>query len=233
VAVTAEATFTMGNMATTVEPKTREVTAGPESGPPWYQRYQRPLLIALAVLAVAAIVAWFIIASAKRKEQFAARSLNQARAAAEAGNLPLASSELQRLITTYKGTDAAVEAVITLNQVRMVNGQSELAAVGLREFIASKPPAKYLPPAYGLLGAALENSKRWADAADAYNHASSSAEVPYLKANYLVDAGRAFREAGRTADAAKAYRTIIEKYSDSPSFTEAQVRLAELTSGKM
>ena len=80
----------------------------------------------------------------------------------------------------------------------MVNGQSELAAVGLREFIASKPPAKYLPPAYGLLGAGLENSKRWAEAADAYNQASSSSDVPYLKANYLVDAGRALREAGRT-----------------------------------
>jgi TolA-binding protein len=187
----------------------------------------------LGLLAVGAIVAWFIITSGKRKEQFAARSLNQARAAAEAGNLPLASSELQRLITTYKGTDAALEAAITLNQVRMVNGQSELAAVGLREFIASKPPAKYLPPSYGLLGAALENSKRWAEAAGAYNQASNSAEVPYLKANYLVDAGRALREAGRTADAAKAYRTIVEKYSDTPSFTEAQVRLAELTSGKM
>jgi TolA-binding protein len=223
----------VGNMATTVEPKTQAVTTGPEAGPPWYQRYQRALLVGLSVLAVGAIVAWFIIASGKRKEQFAARSLNQARAAAEAGNLPLASSELQRLITTYKGTDAALEAVITLNQVRMVNGQSELAAVGLREFIASKPPAKYLPPSYGLLGAALENSKRWAEAAEAYNQASNSAEVPYLKANYLVDAGRALREAGRTADAAKAYRTIVEKYSDTPSFTEAQVRLAELTSGKM
>src|SRR6185369_8137139 len=153
----------------------------------------------------ASLITRFTVTSGRRKEQFAARSLNQARAAAEAGNLPLASSELQRLITTYKGTDAAVEAVITLNQVRMVNGQSELAAVGLREFIASKPPAKYLPPAYGLLGAAQENSKRWAEAADAYNKASSSAEIPYLKANYLVDAGRAWREAGRTADAAKAY----------------------------
>src|SRR3954454_12720121 len=138
------ATFTSGIEATTPSAKTREVTAGPDAGPPWYQRYQRPLLIALGVLAVGAIVTWFIIASSKRKEQFAARSLNQARAAAEAGNLPLASSELQRLITTYKGTDAASEAVISLNQVRMINGKSELAAVGLREFIASKPPAKYL-----------------------------------------------------------------------------------------
>jgi len=41
----------MENMATTVEPKTREVTTGPESGPPWYQRYQRPLLIALGLAA--------------------------------------------------------------------------------------------------------------------------------------------------------------------------------------
>jgi outer membrane protein assembly factor BamD (BamD/ComL family) len=178
-------------------------------------------------------VTWFILASAKRKEQLAARSLNQARAAAEAGNLPLASSELQRLITTYKGTDAAVEAVITLNQVRMVNGQSELAAVGLREFIASKPPAKYLPPAYGLLGAALENAQKWTDAGDAFSNASKAADLEYLKAQYLIDAGRAYREGGKTQQATAAYREVVQKYSKSSSMTEAQVRLAELTDGKM
>jgi outer membrane protein assembly factor BamD (BamD/ComL family) len=201
--------------------------------PPWYERHRRALLVVLGLVAVAAILTWFILASGKRKEQFATRGLNQARAAAESGNLPLASSELQRLITTYKGTDAAREAVITLNQVRMVNGQSELAAVGLREFLATKPPAKYLPPAYGLLGAALENAKRWGEAAEAYTQASNSADVPYLKATYLVDAGRGYREAGRNAEATRAYRTVLEKYADSPSFTEAQVRLAELTAGKM
>jgi outer membrane protein assembly factor BamD (BamD/ComL family) len=221
-------------MATTVEAKTRESVPAPIGSPqPWYRDRQRYLLAALIVLAAAVIVGWFVVASGKRKEQFAARSLNQARAAVEAGNLPLASSELQRLITTYKGTDAANEAVITLNQVRMVNGQSELAVVGLREFLATKPAAKYVAPAYGLLGAALENAKRWADAANAYNQASNAAEAPYLKGTYLVDAGRAFRQAGKAEEAARAYRTILEKYPDSPSFTEAQIRLAELTSGKM
>jgi predicted negative regulator of RcsB-dependent stress response len=220
-------------MATTVEAKTRQQTPAPVAVPPWYQVHQRKLLVVLILLAAAAIVGWFVMASGRRKEEFAARSLNQARSAAEAGNLPLASSELQRLITTYKGTDAANEAVITLNQVRMVNGQSELAAVGLRDFLATKPAAKYLAPANGLLGAALENAKRWADAATAYTQASNTAEVPYLKATYLLDAGRAFAEAGRAEDAARAYRTILEKYPDSPSFTEAQVRLAELTGGKM
>src|SRR4051812_45340768 len=103
-------------MATTVEAKTREQTPAPVAAPPWYRVHQRKLAIALILVAAAALVAWFVVASGKRKEQFAARSLNQARAAAEAGNLPLASSELQRLITAYKGTDAANEAVITLNQ---------------------------------------------------------------------------------------------------------------------
>jgi outer membrane protein assembly factor BamD (BamD/ComL family) len=187
----------------------------------------------LALIAATLVVGWFVLASGKRKEQFAAKSLNQARTAAEAGNLPLASSELQRLITTYQGTDAASEAVITLNQVRMINGQSELAAVGLREYLAKKPAQKYVAPAYGLLGAALENSKRWNEAADAYSQAANAAELDYLKASYLVDAGRAYREAGKTAEAERAYRTVLEKYPKSPRFTEAQVRLAELTDGRM
>ncbi|HEU5303696.1 MAG TPA: tetratricopeptide repeat protein [Gemmatimonadales bacterium] len=187
----------------------------------------------LIVALVVALVGWFVMASGERKERFAARSLNQARSAAEAGNLPLASSELQKLIAAYKGTDAAHEAVITLNQIRLINGQGELAVVGLREFLAGDPPAQYVTPARGLLAAALENSKRWAEAGQAYTEASNSADVEYLKAQYLVDAGRAYRMGGKVEEAVRAYRTVAEKYPESPSFTEAQVRLAELTDGKM
>jgi outer membrane protein assembly factor BamD (BamD/ComL family) len=219
-------------MATTVEAQSQAQPAAPAPRRPWYKDRQRLGLAILILLIAAAIVGWFVLASTKRKEEFAARSLNQARAAAEAGNLPLASSELQRLITTYRGTDAANEAVITLNQVRMVNGQSELAAVGLREYLSANPPAKYRAPAYGLLGVALENAKRWAEAARAYTQASEAGEVPYLKATYLVDAGRAFRLADSTQAAVRTYRTVLEKYAETSSYTEAQVRLAELTAGR-
>ena len=220
-------------MATMVEATTREPTAATATPTPWY-RDKRRLIGAVSVLVLLlAVVVWVVLASGRRKEEFAARSLNQARATAEAGNLPLASSELQRLIETYRGTDAATEAVITLNQVRMVNGQSELAAVGLRDFLAKKPPRKYLAPAYGLLGTALENSKRPAEAAEAFANASKSADLDYLKARYLIDAGRAYRSAGKTKEAEVAYREVIERHPKSSSFTEAQVRLAELTDGKM
>src|SRR5918997_1378633 len=220
-------------MATTVEPTRAQTAAAPAVSTPWYKNRPRYIIAAAAIVAAIAVVAWFIVASGKRKEEFAARSLNQARTAAEAGNLPLASSELQKLISAYKGTDAADEAVITLNQVRMINGQSELAVVGLREFLGGNPPEQYRTPASGLLGAALENVKKWEEAAKAYAEASNTAEVDDLKAQYLVDAGRAYRMGGKLEDAARVYRTILQKYPQSSSVTEAKVRLAEITDGKM
>jgi outer membrane protein assembly factor BamD (BamD/ComL family) len=221
------------DMATTVQPTTRERTSPPPADTPWYRDRNRQLVAIAAAVLAAGLIAWFVVTSGRRKEEFAARSLNQARATAEAGNLPLASSELQKLIATYKGTDAASEAVITLNQVRLVNGQSELAAVALREFLATKPDAKFLAPTYGLLGQAYESAQKWMDAGQAFTNASRGADLEYLKAQYLVDAGRAFREGGKTQEAIAAYREVVQKYPKSSSMTEAQVRLAELTDGKM
>ncbi len=155
-------------MATTVAATSTREAIGTAPDAPWYRDRNRQITAAAIAVALVALVGWFVVASGKRKEEFAARSLSQARHTAEAGNLPLASSELQKLIQTYKGTDAASEAVITLNQVRLVNGQGELAAVGLRDFLGTNPPKQYLAPANGLLGAALENSRKWSDAGDAF-----------------------------------------------------------------
>jgi TolA-binding protein len=48
-----------------------------------------------------------------------------------------------------------------------------------------------------------------------------------------VDAGRAYRNAGKVDEARKAYATVLADYGDTPSKTEATVRLAELTKGQM
>lgn len=220
-------------MATTVEARSQGQATPAAAPTPWYRDRNRLGVAAGVAVILIAVLAWFMVTSDRRKEEFAQRGLNQARTAAEAGNLPLASSELQKVIDTYRGTDAATEAVLTLNQVRMVNGQSELAAVGLRDFLAAGPDEKYLAPANGLLGAALENGKRFADAGAAYEAASRTATLDYLRARYLIDAGRAYRAAGQDQKAVAAFRTVIEKHPESSSFTEAQVRLAELTDGKM
>jgi outer membrane protein assembly factor BamD (BamD/ComL family) len=185
-----------------------------------------------AVVAIALIV-WLVVMSGQRKEAFASRALDQARGIAESGNLPLAATELQKITTTYSGTRAAQEAVISLNQVRLVNGQYELAAIGLQDFLKSGPEPYFRATANGLLGRALENAKRPVDAARAYVDASQAAEVEYLKADYLMDAGRAYRDGGEKAKALEVYQRVLKDYPKSSSKIEAEVRVAELTAQAM
>ena len=192
---------------------------------------RRMALIAAGAVVVVLAGVWFWKASADRKETFASRAVQQARLAAEQGNLPLAASELQKVTQTYSGTRSAVEAMLVLNQVRMVNGQTELAVVGLKEFIAKNPPMEYRVPAYGLLGVALENTKKPLEAAEAYEQASTGAQVDYLKADYLLQAARAWRDGGKPELAIKDYQKVIDSYSKTPALNEAQVRLAEMTVG--
>lgn len=226
-------------MATTVEPTKM---TDPIPTPIAVAEVDAPLLtpaalkrlgIALGAVLVIAMGAWIAVSSGKRKEAFAAQQLTKAREAAEGGNLAVASSEFQKVIDTYGGTAAASEAVIAMNQLRLSNGQSALAIDELKKFVAGSAEPTFKAAGYGLLGAALENTGKPAEAAEAYGQAASTAPAEYLKAEYLLGRGRALRLAGKPEDAATTYRQIIEQMKESPSVTEAQVRLAELTTGKM
>lgn len=199
----------------------------------WLREPQNRYLAAGLGVALLGLIVWFVMMSGRRKEDFASRALDQARAAAEQGNLPLAASEFQKVISTYGGTAAAQEAVINLNQVRLINGQQELAAVNLQDFLKGNPDPQFRAPAYGLLGRALENSKRPAEAAAAYENASKAAEFEYLKADLLLDAARAYANAGEKDKAIASYRSVIKDYPKSSSRIEAEIRLAELTAGAM
>lgn len=220
-------------MATTVAATTTGRPAHISESKPWYQDRIRHLGVGLGVIALILLGIWFVRESGRRKEAQATNRLSSALALADRGNLPQAAAELQRVIQIYDGTEAATEAVIALNQVRIASGQGELAVNNLKEFVAKNPPVRYAASAYGLLGSAQENTKRFADAAQSFEQAAAKAELDYLKASYLVDAGRAYHEAGKDQDAIRVYRTVVEKYSQAPAATEAEVRLGELTAGAM
>jgi len=215
-------------------------TKSPSSTPPgaagWTEQPRNRLLLgagAAATLLVAGAILVFF--SGRRKEQFAARALSQAMQVAETGNLALASSDLQKVVSTYAGAPAAQQATIVLNQIRMINGQQELAISGLQDFLKGRPaPApEYVVEANGLLGAALENANRPAEAAEAYLAGAKAAKDDFMQAELLSQAGRAFRNAGNTERAVEVYRMIVKDHPKSPSLLEAQARLAEITKGAM
>ncbi len=194
----------------------------------WVTANARYLAVGAGVLAAVVLVTWFLAASARRKETFARQSLEQAWGAAEAGNVPQASAELQRIATSFAGTDAAIEAALTLNRTRLAAGQHQLAVDDLRRLLQSGPPARFVAPANMLLGAGLESLGQPAEAAEAYMAASTTAEMDHAKAEALLGAGRAYRAAGSADKARGAYQEIIRDYRETAAFPVAEIRLGEM-----
>jgi TolA-binding protein len=219
-------------MATTVEARPIKPDAAAAEATPWYRDRTRQLAVAVGALVLVALGIWLVISSGRRKEAFAQRMLSQAIATADRGNYGQASAELQRVVQTYRGTEAAGEAVLALNWVRLNNNQGAIAVQDLRAFIATNPPPRLAAAANALLGGAEENAGRYAEAAAAYENAARTSDMANLQASHLIDAGRGYRLAGKRDDAIRVYRSVVEKYANTPSFAEAQVRLAELTAGQ-
>jgi tetratricopeptide (TPR) repeat protein len=182
------------------------------------------------ILVVGVLLFVWTLSTNRRSEEIASRELQGARFAFENQNLPLAASELARVVENYSGTNAAEEGRLLLANVRMLQGQPQQAIEMLRDYAPGAGRA-FRSPAYGLLGAAYENTGRFREAAEAYEKGSEAARLDFQKAQMLSDAGRAWTSSGDIARAIAAYKRIINDFPKEGMVTEAKVRLGELTKG--
>jgi predicted negative regulator of RcsB-dependent stress response len=196
----------------------------------WVKRHKQAAAYVGAAVAIAAVLFVWNLLSTRTAERSAGRQLEQGRLALASRNYGLAASVLSQVVENYNGTHAAEEGNILLAQARLAQGQSQQAIDLLRGF-GPKASRDYRAQAFGLLGAAYENAARPRDAGTAYQRAADAAQYPFLRAQFLSDAGRAWLAAGDTSQALTAYRTIVQKLDSSSAATEAKVRLGELTKG--
>ncbi|MSR07501.1 MAG: tetratricopeptide repeat protein [Gemmatimonadetes bacterium] len=194
----------------------------------WVRTNRRTAATGAVVLALIAGGTWFWWSARERRENFAERALSSARGSAEAGNLPLATSDLARLVSTYGGTRAAQEAALLLAQVRLVQGQATLVVADLQRFVSSGPREEFRGPAHGLLGSALEETGQFADASRAFQAASDATPYSGVKAQYLLDAGRSATASGDTMQAGRLFERVATEFNGTPSAVEAEIRLGEL-----
>ncbi len=200
----------------------------------WYRRNQKILSYGLMALAVIAVGAWLWRETTRRKETAAMAALQEAQARMEVGDLAGAATEFQRIVRSYGGTEAAYQAELGANAIRLASNQSQIAVDELRRFVGSNPPAYYAAGAWAMLGAALENQKEFAEAALAYRRSAELAPEAYRKVDALLGASRAYRLAGKAEESVQALREIVKGFpNDTPGFAEATVRLAEATAGRM
>ena len=213
-------------------PLAAQGTAFSDRAVAWVRAHRQLASWAGSIVVIAAALFLWTLSTKRRAEEIASRNLAGARFAFDNQNLPLAASELAKVVEDYSGTNAAQEGRLLLANVRLLQGQPPQAVAVLKDYAggAGKP---YRAQAYSLLGAAYENMGRTREAGDAYEKGSTAARLDFLKAQLLADAGRAWTTAGDTARAVANYRRIVQEFSKEAAATEAKVRLAELTKGSI
>lgn len=200
----------------------------------WIDRNQKLVTYGLAAIAILAVGAWLFRETGRRKTAAAAAALDFAQSIMEQGNLPGAATEFQRIIRGYAGTDAAYQAELGANEVRLASGQTQIAVDELRKFVATNPPPFYAAGAWAMLAGALENLKKFDEAAGAYRRASELAPEDFRKVDGMLGAARAYRLAGQPDQSLDVLRQIIGRFpKETPGVAEAKVRLAEATQGRM
>jgi predicted negative regulator of RcsB-dependent stress response len=211
--------------------KTGAATTGPafddraESVMDWARANTKPLGIAIGVIALAAVL-WVVGKQWRNQQADAAEAaLNRARQSYAQGNLPLAQTDLRRVITRYGGSSAGSQATMLLAQAYYEQGKADS---GLKVLNDGKPSSMDRASFEALKGAGYEQQKKYAEAADRYKAAAGLTEAKIGKDRYMADAARALTSAGNKAEAEKIW-SAMAKDPTSAFAAEARVRLGELT----
>jgi predicted negative regulator of RcsB-dependent stress response len=197
-----------------------------DSAADWFRLHGKRV----AALAGTAIVLggafWFYRYNKVQNEIRAEAQYYQAEQSLLSGNLPLAQSDLQKVVTRYDGTRAADQARLGLAQA--LYGQKKFAD-GLKtlEPVAGGSTA-FGAAAEALRAAGYEEMGKPKDAGDHYRAAADATALITDKSVYLADAARAYA-AGGQRDSAVAIWTRLSEDLRSTVAAEARVRLGELT----
>ncbi len=186
-----------------------------------------------AVVALAAILGgfWFYSRSQAIKSQRAETAYFQARQSAAAGNLPLAVSDLKKVVARYEGTRAGTQAALSLAQTLYDQKQFKEGLEVLKK-VEANAPTEFRPSIHSLEAAGYEELKDFVAAAEQYKRAAEATEFPVDKAKFEAAAARNYMAAGKTEEA-RAIWTELAKDETRPEAAEARVRLGELTAKPM
>ncbi len=195
----------------------------------WFELHSRQVVWGSLTLAAVVVGGWFYNRSKDLKAERAEKAYFTAQRSAVSGNLPLAESDLRKMVSRYDGTTAAAEARLSLAQVlydqnKFQAGVDELKAsedkIGNSEYFGSS--------AHALLAAGYEQLKKFKEAGEEYEKAAKVARFDPDRQRFESLSARAYLSGGDSAKA-KAIWTVLGADSKGTVAGEARVRLGELT----
>jgi predicted negative regulator of RcsB-dependent stress response len=218
-------------MTTPNIPARKRYGADEETMTEWLMLHQRD--VAWGVVALAIIVGgfWYYERSQAIKAQRAETAYFQARQSAAAGNLPLAVSDLQKVVSRYEGTSAGTQAALTLAQT-LYDQKKFKEGLDVLKAAEAKAPDDFKASIHVLEAAGYEELNDFVAAAGQYRLAAQVTRFPDDKAEYQSAAARDYMAAGK-AEEAKAIWTELGKDETGSAAAEARIRLGELEATQM
>ena len=178
------------------------------------------------MLALAAAVYMWRRSDAIKQER-AEQALLAASRTFSSGNLPLAQSDLQRLIGRYGSTNAGSQARMILAQILFDQNKVD-SGLKVLEDVGAGPGGAFTASAHALRAAGHEQAGKAAQAAAEYERAAEASRGAVERDSYRADAARAYATAGDTAKAVAIWQALAADEQSALS-SEAKLRIGELT----
>ncbi len=191
----------------------------------WFQLHSKKVGWGAAAVVVLAAGGWFYNQSQELKAQRAEKAYFEAQRSLVSGNLPLAESDLKKMITRYDGTKPAVGARLLLAQVLYDQGKVQEGVDELKK--AEGESGEFGASVQLVLASGLEQLNKHKEAAERYETAAEAARFKPDRERYEALAAKAYLNGADTAKA-RALWTKLGADSKGTVAGEARVRLGEL-----
>jgi predicted negative regulator of RcsB-dependent stress response len=194
----------------------------------WLQLHSRQVSWAVIGLVVVVGGGWFYTRAQSLKAERAENAYEAAQQSIAAGNMPLAESDLRKMITRYEGTPAANQAELVLAQLLFEEGKYEDGIAELQKAVPKLESSKdFGSAAHLLLAAGYEQTRKFVQAATEYESAAKAARFDADRQRYQEFEAEDYLLAGRKDDAKRIW-TALAADSKGTVAGEARMRLGEL-----
>src|SRR5262245_18459304 len=170
-------TSTRADRATTTRAEGQSLGDRAQTLLDWTKLNSRIVTAATVVVFLAAVGYWFYVRSKQIQAVNAERALLSAKQSIGAGNLPLAQTDLQKVVSRYESTPAGVEASLLLAQVSYDQGKAQEGVNALKQASGSSAAAGMEPTIRSMIGDGYLQLGKAADAAKEYEVAAAAARL--------------------------------------------------------
>src|SRR6185312_9192908 len=109
----------------------------------FWDRHRQHLAWVGLVIILALAAAWFYMRSQSLKQEHAETAFQQAVVSLQSGNIPLAESDLKKVVARYPGTNGGAEAAMSLAKIYYQQGKFQAGIDALKTAVSTKGDMQY------------------------------------------------------------------------------------------